>query len=94
MITITRQVDQAILIGTAIRVAPTDIDRTSVRVLAEGRYVGGPQDGEPFRTTHELPKGGSLHFGPLVTLTVIELSDGVARFGVLAPPHLPVAREG
>jgi sRNA-binding carbon storage regulator CsrA len=92
MTIITREVDQAILIGTAIRLSPTDIDRHGVRLVAEGRYVGGPQDGETFRSTHELAKGGSLRLGPLITVTVLQLFPDAVRLGVLAPPHLPVTR--
>jgi sRNA-binding carbon storage regulator CsrA len=92
MTIITREIDQAIQIGGAIRLSPTDIDRTSVRLLAEGRYIGGPHDGETFRSTHELPKGGSLRLGPMVTVTAVELLDNAVRLGVLAPPHLPVVR--
>jgi sRNA-binding carbon storage regulator CsrA len=93
MTIITREVDQAILIGTAIRISPTDIDRHGVRLVAEGRHVGGAQDGETFRSTHELAKGGSLRLGPLITVTVLQLFPDAVRLGVLAPPHLPVIRQ-
>ena len=45
MQTITRAVDQGILIGREIVVSPTDIDAKSVRILARGRMLGGPEDG-------------------------------------------------
>jgi sRNA-binding carbon storage regulator CsrA len=93
MTIITREVDQSILIGTAIRLSPTDIDRHGVRLLVEGRHLGGPHDGETFRSTHELAKGGSLRLGPLITVTVLHLFPDSVRLGVLAPPHLPVIRQ-
>jgi sRNA-binding carbon storage regulator CsrA len=92
MTIITREVDQSIRIGTAIRLSPTDIDRTGVRLLAEGHHIGGPHDGETFRSTHELAKGGSLRLGPMITITVLELFDDAVRLGILAPAHLPVTR--
>ena len=92
MTIITREVDQVILIGSAVRLSPTDIDRKGVRLLAEGRHIGGPQDGETFRSTHEVAKGGSLRLGPMVTVTVMELFEYAVRLGMLAPPHLPVVR--
>lgn len=92
MTIITREIDQPILIGSAIRLSPTDIDRNGVRLLAEGRHVGGPQDGETFRSAHEVAKGGSLRLGPMITVTVIQLFDDAVRLGVLAPPNLPVTR--
>jgi|SRR4051812_38757692 sRNA-binding carbon storage regulator CsrA len=92
MVSITREIDQVILIGSAIRLSPTDIDRKGVRLLAEGRYVGGPRDGETFRSTHEVGKDGSVTLGPLITVTVIQLHADAVRLGVLAPPNLPVVR--
>ena len=92
MTTITREIDQVILIGSAMRLSPTDVDRHGVRLLVEGRHIGGPRDGETFRSTHEVAKGGSLRLGPIVTVTVVELFEDAVRLGVLAPPNLPVVR--
>lgn len=90
---ITRQVDQAVAIGHSVLVAPTDIDEQTVRLIAHGHVIGGPGDGETFRSVHELSKGQSVQLGPLVTVTVVEILGDAVRLGVLAPPHLPVLRQ-
>jgi sRNA-binding carbon storage regulator CsrA len=92
MTIITRQPDQQILIGRALTISPTDIDKKTVRLLIQGTHLGGPRDGERFSSTHELSKGQSLPLGPLVTVTVLDLLPNTVRLGILSPPHLPVRR--
>jgi sRNA-binding carbon storage regulator CsrA len=92
MTIISRQVDQQILIGRALSISPTDIDRKTVRLLITGTHLGGPHDGERFSSTHELSKGQSLPLGPLVTLTVLDLTPPTVRLALLTPPHLPARR--
>jgi sRNA-binding carbon storage regulator CsrA len=89
----TRQVDQWIIIGDDIRVSPTDVDAQGVRLVAHGRILGGPNDGAPFNTVHELTVGQSCHFGPHVAVTVVEVRGETVRLGVLAPAHVPVYRK-
>ena len=93
MTTITRKVDQWVLIGTDLQVSPTDIDPKSVRLLAKGRRIGGPEDGQPFHSAHELSKGQSLPLGPMVVVTVLDLPGDRVTLGILAPPHLPVLKK-
>jgi hypothetical protein len=54
------KVDQEISIGRDIRVSPTDIDAYGVRLIARGRVLGGPRDGDAFETVHELLPGGVI----------------------------------
>ncbi len=84
------KVDQEIAIGRDIRVSPTDIDSYGVRLVARGRVLGGPKDGDTFESKHELLPGGSVNFGPHVVVTLIEVIDNVARFGVFAPTNVAV----
>lgn len=93
MTVFTRQIDQWIAIGDDIRVSPTDVDAQGIRLIARGRILGGPHDGEPFNTAHELSAGQSCHFGPHVAVTVVEIRGQTVRLGVLAPAHVPVYRK-
>jgi len=93
MVTLTRAVDQGILIGHEILVSPTDIDAKSVRILARGRMLGGPEDGGTFQAVHELSRGQSFTIGPCVLVTLLEVVGQQVRLGVHAPPHLGVHRK-
>jgi carbon storage regulator len=93
MIVLTRQVDQWIVIGSDIRVSPTDIDAQGVRLVARGRVMGGPDDGAAFHSVHELTVGQSCHLGPHVAITLVKVDNGVVRLGVLAPAHIAVHRK-
>jgi carbon storage regulator CsrA len=93
MQTITRAVDQGILIGREIVVSPTDIDAKSVRILARGRMLGGPEDGGTFQAVHELARGQSFAIGPCIVVAVLEIAGQQVRLGVHAPPHLGVHRK-
>jgi sRNA-binding carbon storage regulator CsrA len=92
MTVISRQVDQEIVIGDHLIIAPTDIDPEGVRLIARGQYVGGARDGERFQSAHELARGQSLSLGPLITLTLTDILGGRARFAIFSPPHLPALR--
>jgi len=92
MTVISRQVDQEIVIGEHLSVAPTDIDARGVRLIARGQYLGGERDGERFESAHELACGQSLALGPLVTITLTEVVGPRARFAIFSPPHLPAVR--
>jgi carbon storage regulator CsrA len=93
MTAITREIDQAIVIGESIEISPTDLDRKVVRLLVKGKHVGGPHDGETFCATHELSKNQSISISPLIAVSVMEILGDAVRLGVLAPPHLPVVRK-
>ena len=93
MMSFSRQVDQWIMIGSDIRVAPTDIDPAGVRLIARGRLLGGPQDGATFDTAFELIVGQSCHLGPHVCVNVIEVKGECVRLGILAPANVPVFRK-
>ncbi|HYO10119.1 MAG TPA: carbon storage regulator [Tepidisphaeraceae bacterium] len=94
MILISRGVDEWVQIGQeAILVAPTDIDRKGVRLIARGRMIGGPDDGGTFTRTADLGKGGELRLGPHVIVVVVEVRGDFVRLGVHAPPHLSIQRK-
>lgn len=90
---VSRAVDQAILIGSEIVVAPTDIDEKTVRVIARGRMFGGANDGGTFQSAHEMSKGQMFRIGENIAVTLIEVVGNKARLGVNAPPHLTVIRK-
>ena len=90
MTVISRHVDQWILIGQDIRVAPTDIDPQGVRLVARGRVLGGPDDGATFESAHELTIGQACHLGSHVTVTLVDVRGSSARLGVLAPQHIDI----
>jgi sRNA-binding carbon storage regulator CsrA len=93
MTIISRQVDQWVVIGSDLLVGPTDIDAKTVRLLAKGHWIGGPQDGEVFQAAHELSKGQSVQLGPMIVVTVVDILGQRVRLGVLAPAHLSVGRK-
>ena len=95
MILLNRQLDRVMMIGRDVRVRATDVDRAGARVIAEGRIIGGPDDGERFHTVHELRQGQSFVVGPNVTVTLMEVypDEQEVRFGVLCPQHIPVMRQ-
>jgi sRNA-binding carbon storage regulator CsrA len=84
------KVDQEIAIGQDIRVSPTDIDAYGVRLVARGRVLGGPNDGNSFESTHELLPGNAVNFGPHVVVTLVEVCSDIARFHVFAPANVTV----
>ena len=90
MKTITRKIDQWILIGTDIRMSPTDIDSKTVRLVGRGRLLGGPNDGKTFDVVHELTAGQSCHFGPHVAVTAVDIRGDIVRLGVMVPAHIEV----
>ncbi len=95
MILLKRQIDRVMMIGRDVLVWATDIDIRGARVIAEGRILGGPNDGDRFHTVHELKKGQSFVVGDCVTITLMDLypDDQEVCFGVLCPRHLPVMRQ-
>jgi len=99
MILITRSIDQAVLIGTNftpgnhIVISPTDIDEKTVRLVAQGRVIGGPSDGALFKSAHELSPGQSISVGPLVRITVVDLLGEAVRLGIDCPQHIGVVRK-
>ena len=90
MVKLTRKVDQWLLVGRGIELAPTDIDAHGIRLLARGRTLGGPDDGSLFERAVELAVGQSAHFGPHVAVTLLEVRGESAKLGVLAPSNVPV----
>ena len=93
MVTVTRGVDQWVLIGQDIFVGPTDIDEKAVRILARGRMLGGPNDGGTFQQVHELIRGQTFPIGPCIVVSVLEINGTQVRLGVNAPRHLGVCRK-
>lgn len=93
MFVFTRGVDEWLVIGDDIFVAPTDIDEKSVRLIAKGRMLGGPNDGGTFQSAHELSKGQSFPIGPMIQVTLVEVRGGMVRIGINAPPHLALHRK-
>jgi sRNA-binding carbon storage regulator CsrA len=95
MIIVSRQIDQELLIGRDIYVGPTDIDARGARILAHGRMLGGPDDGAPFTSTHELSVGQSFFIGPRVNVALIGVNTAemTATLGILRPMNMPVFRK-
>src|SRR4051812_22824905 len=93
MVTVLRGVDQQVLIGEEIFVGPTDIDEKTVRVVARGRMMGGPNDGGTFQSVHELSRGQSFSIGPCIVVSLVEIKGQAARFSVRAPRHLGVCKK-
>lgn len=87
-----RRVDEWVLIGRDLAVGPTDIDAAdkTVRLIANGRRLGGPSDGEPFKDVHEASVGQTLELGPQVWLSVLDIVGDAVRLGVNAPRHIAV----
>lgn len=96
MVKFLRQVDQWLVIGQELWLSPTDIDADGARLIARGRTMGGPEDGEPFEKAIELAVGAAVHFGPHVAVTLLEVRSAAGkkgpsvRLGVLAPANVPV----
>lgn len=93
MVVFRCKIDQAIAIGTAIVVSPTDIDSRHARLVAQGRMLGGPEDGASFRSVHELSVGQSFALGPVVRIALLAIEADVAKIGVTHPPSLVVSAE-
>jgi sRNA-binding carbon storage regulator CsrA len=89
----TLKVDQSLTIGSDIRVTPTDIDAKGVRIIAQGRILGGPNDGAAFEKVYEMTVGASVHLSPHVAVTLVEVRGEIARIDVFAPANVPVKRE-
>jgi sRNA-binding carbon storage regulator CsrA len=89
---VSRRVDQWVMVGDDILVGPTDIDPRTVRILAKGRMIGGPQDGGTFQQVHELSAGQSFGVGPLIVVTLLDIRGDEVNLGISAPPHVPVSR--
>ena len=87
-----RRADEWVLIGRELAVGPTDVDpqTRTCRLVANGRRLGGPDDGQPFRQDFELSKGDAAEVSPMVVVTLIDVVGEAARLGVFAPPHLDV----
>lgn len=75
-------------LGSIVRVRATDIDDGGVRLLAEGQYLGGPEDGGSFSITRELAVGSRVEFGPRIALVLLRVRNGEATFLLDAPSHL------
>ena len=90
MLAITRRVDQWVQIGQSISVSPTDIDEKSVRLIARGRIIGGPEDGAAFEKTAEVGVGGEMRLGEHVVVSVLAISGDEVRLGVQSPKHVRV----
>ena len=84
------EVDQPLPIGRDIRLTVTDIDPAGVRVVAKGRVLGGPTDGQPFESAHEMAVGNGVHLGPHVVVTLVKIADEAATFTVFAPAHVVI----
>jgi hypothetical protein len=87
------EVDQWLSIGRDIRVSPTDIDAKGVRLLARGRVLGGAHDGEAFEAVHEMTIGSSVHLGPHVVVTLVQVRAQKARLDVFVPVNVSVQSE-
>ena len=93
MLAITRRVDQWVQIGQSISVSPTDIDEKSVRLIARGRIIGGPEDGAAFEKTAEVGVGGEMRLGEHVVVSVLAISGDEVRLGIQSPKHVRVDRK-
>jgi sRNA-binding carbon storage regulator CsrA len=88
------KVDQPLSIGRDIRISLTDIDTRGVRLVAHGRVLGGPNDGAAFEDVHEMAVGSSVHLGPHVVVTLVEVRGDVARVDVFTPANVSVQSHG
>lgn len=79
---------QTLRLGNVLRVQVTDIDRVGVRLIAEGQYLGGPEDGGSFSLARELALGSRVEFGPRVALVLLRTEQRRATFVLDAPTHL------
>lgn len=92
-LTLTQQVDEWVVIGESMLVAPTDIDAAGVRLVARGVMIGGPDDGARFLRTVELAIGSSFELGPMVTVTLVDVRGEKARLAFILPAHVSVHRK-
>jgi len=88
------KIDHWLSIGRDIRISPTDIDTKGVRLLAHGRILGGPDDGAPFESVHEMTLGSSVHLGPHVAVTLVQIKGQAVRLDVFVPANVSVQSDG
>jgi carbon storage regulator CsrA len=93
MFAISRKVDEQIQIGDDLFVGPTDIDEKMVRLIARGREMGGPNDGEAFTKSADLSIGGEMRLGEHVVISVVDLRGDQVRLGVQLPKNILVQRK-
>lgn len=95
MVIVSRQIDQELMIGHDIYVGPTDIDTHGARILVHGRMLGGPDDGAPFESVHELSVGQSFFIGPHVNVALVGVNPAemTASLGILRPKSMVVIRK-
>jgi hypothetical protein len=98
VIILNRQVDEWIVIGERLRLAPTDIDSGGARIIVRGELIGGADDGAPIDRSYELAIGSSLRLGALVNITLMKtiLQSPLpprAQFGIQVPPKLIVQQK-
>ncbi len=87
------KVDQTVSIGRDIRITPSDIDSKGVRLVTRGRVLGGANDGATFENVLEMTIGTSVHLGPHVVVTLVEVRGNVALLDVFAPANVLVQSE-
>jgi sRNA-binding carbon storage regulator CsrA len=99
MTILSRQVDEWIVIGEKLMLAPTDIDPAGVRVRVRGELMGGADDGLVVDRPHELAIGSSIGLGTLINLTLMKIEEPGqpqlprAVFGIQAPPNVTIHRK-
>lgn len=79
---------QTLRLGNVVRLQATDIDKVGLRLVAEGQYLGGPEDGGNFSITRELAIGSRVEFGPRVALVLLRVQGKGATLLLDAPSHL------
>jgi hypothetical protein len=79
---------QTLRVGHAVQVCVTDIDNAGVRIVADGQYLGGPEDGATFHVARELAIGSRAEFGPRVAMVLLRVEQHRSTFILEAPPHL------
>jgi sRNA-binding carbon storage regulator CsrA len=87
------KVDQSLTIGSDMRLSPTDIDRNGIRLIAQGRVLGGANDGEPFEKMYEMTIGSSVHLSPHIAVTLVQIRGNIARLDVFAPANVLIRSE-
>jgi carbon storage regulator len=93
MLVLSRQVDEAVMIGEHIVLSVTDIDSSIVRVVVSGRMLGGAEDGGNFKQAYEMSVGQSFPIGPMIRVTLVDTRSDTARFGINVPKHVLVHRK-
>ena len=83
-------IDRHVFIGDGIECWITDVDSAGIRLVARGRLLGGPKDGEAFHSTYELLRAQSVHLGPHVVITLIDCVNDTARVDIFTPAHISV----